>query len=443
MFEFGRELRRIFKNEGRAEIDLSLFELMSLELLVLQGRSLDIDAGRISTKDRITPYLQSASIWRDYARRTGDIMAVRKSSVAAQNAGKEAKSAQDAVRSALDQAQTLVLSYDLFETMELLENAEALLGQCLSLTDPSDSIQLQLLQLEAQIAGRKAYRQAFDLDDAMKAMARIDRWVKACDERVLMNKGTCDKLRACWARLERAERLMAIARVRSDSAIFRAVSKEMEALKLRMDPASEPITCARIVLCLSQSLREEGILVGDGHLIAKSVSLLTPKDELIHYEHAPLIWAQFRLELAKSLKGLANLSQDKRIVEKAVDLLDLCLQKNMSSGLVLKAKLLQEHTNCAVDRALLAGSVSAIEDAIMDLKTRLSSMKPSLDPMSWAISQTQLVRLYRLRSHKRGEALDVSEAIYAIDSAIEIFKDHNCDELLSLAQELLSQLKQV
>ena len=50
MFEFGRELRRIFRNQGRVDTDPSLYELLNLKLLITQGRALDIEGGRVSTK---------------------------------------------------------------------------------------------------------------------------------------------------------------------------------------------------------------------------------------------------------------------------------------------------------------------------------------------------------------------------------------------------------
>ena len=65
MFEFGRELRRIFRNHGRVDADPSLYELMNLQLLITQGRQLDIEGGRVSTKNRFAPYLEAAQVWRE------------------------------------------------------------------------------------------------------------------------------------------------------------------------------------------------------------------------------------------------------------------------------------------------------------------------------------------------------------------------------------------
>ncbi|MBW8880823.1 MAG: hypothetical protein JF615_05165, partial [Asticcacaulis sp.] len=98
MFEFGRELRRIFRNQGRVDTDPSLYELLNLKLLITQGRNLDIEGGRVSTRNRFAPHLEAAQIWREYARRTGDPVAVRRAASAAESAGKEAKTTNEAAQ---------------------------------------------------------------------------------------------------------------------------------------------------------------------------------------------------------------------------------------------------------------------------------------------------------------------------------------------------------
>src|SRR5690606_38335240 len=104
MFEFGRELRRIFRNPGKVETDSSLYELMNLKLLITQGRALEIESGRVSTKDRYSPAIEAAQIWREYARRTGDPVAVRRATTAAETAGSEAHTVPEATVAALEQA---------------------------------------------------------------------------------------------------------------------------------------------------------------------------------------------------------------------------------------------------------------------------------------------------------------------------------------------------
>ena len=90
MFEFGRELKRLFRvdalKDGLTGGDASLLELLDLDLLRAEGRAADVAAGRISAKDRAKRYLEAARVWREIARRTGDVAALRKAASAAERA---------------------------------------------------------------------------------------------------------------------------------------------------------------------------------------------------------------------------------------------------------------------------------------------------------------------------------------------------------------------
>src|SRR5580698_10853040 len=90
MFEFGREFRRLFKadnfKDGLTGGDASLLELLDLDLLRVEARAADVAAGRISAKDKAQRYLEAARVWREIARRTGDVASLRKAASAAEQA---------------------------------------------------------------------------------------------------------------------------------------------------------------------------------------------------------------------------------------------------------------------------------------------------------------------------------------------------------------------
>jgi len=100
MFEFGRDLKRLFGVETGAESkgasyregltggDTSLLELLDIRLLTNEARSADVAAGRIGTKDRGSRLLEAAVVWRELARRSGDAAALRKAASHAEAAGK-------------------------------------------------------------------------------------------------------------------------------------------------------------------------------------------------------------------------------------------------------------------------------------------------------------------------------------------------------------------
>lgn len=85
MFEFGRELRRLFgadslnpPRDGLTGGDSSLLELLDLNLLRQEAKACDVAAGRVGAKDRAQRKLESAIVWREVARRSGDAVALRK-----------------------------------------------------------------------------------------------------------------------------------------------------------------------------------------------------------------------------------------------------------------------------------------------------------------------------------------------------------------------------
>ncbi|MDP3660955.1 MAG: hypothetical protein Q8R27_13040, partial [Phenylobacterium sp.] len=91
MFEFARELRRMFSadalkpfSDGLTGGDQALMELLDLRLLVREGKAADVAAGRISARDKAQRRLEAAIVWREVARRTGDAASLRKAAATAE-----------------------------------------------------------------------------------------------------------------------------------------------------------------------------------------------------------------------------------------------------------------------------------------------------------------------------------------------------------------------
>ena len=93
MFEFGRELKRLFgadavnaPRDGLTGGDASLLELLDLRMIAEEGRAADIAAGRVGAKDKAQRRLESAIVWREVARRSGDAAVLRKAAATAEAA---------------------------------------------------------------------------------------------------------------------------------------------------------------------------------------------------------------------------------------------------------------------------------------------------------------------------------------------------------------------
>ena len=444
MFEFGRELRRIFRNQGRVDTDPSLYELLNLKLLITQGRALDIEGGRVSTKYRFGPYIEAAQVWREYARRTGDPAAVRRAANAAENAGKEARSALEGAQAVLEQALTCILSVDLFETWELMASAEKLLAEGRVVAADDEALRVRFNRAEAMLAARLALRQgiADDLEPALLAMSHIDRAIERADQQVRKTHSARDKIDAAQARFERGDLLMLVGLDRSDASLMAAVIKDFQALRSRLDAAYEPVTHARVILRLGQAHIWKGQIEGRPEVISEGIALLTKDDEPVDYEHSPLDWVEHRHALAMGLQALAELTMNQEIYDKAMAVYDQALKRPLQKPLRLRAQIVNNRAGCLARHAELKGDLKALDVAEMAFKDELRGVRANDDPVSWAILQTNLARLYVARGDITGFMMERAEAAYALEAAHDIFVEHGMKTLGRSAMEYLDRVRE-
>ncbi|MDI7775400.1 hypothetical protein [Asticcacaulis sp. EMRT-3] len=443
MFEFGRELRRIFRHHDRIDADTSLYELMNLQLLIAQGRQFDIEGGRVSTRDRFSPYLQAARIWREYARRTGDPVAMRRAAAAAENAGKDAHTAAEAAQAALEQAQTCLLSHDLFETGDLLSSAEDLLANGRPAVQDDETLRARYNSAEAQLAARLALTQGVggDLELALLAMSHIDRAVERADQLVQKCHASADKIEAAQARFERADLLMKVGLDRSDSSLMTAVIRDFEAVMARLDPAYEPVTYARVLLRLAQAQIWKGEIDGRPDMVSEGIALLSNDEACLDFEHSPLDWATHQQALAMGLQVLAELTLNADLHERALQVYDLALKRPLQKGLVLRASLIEDRALCHTRHAESQGDLKALDAAEAHFKIALRATKPQDDPVTWAVLQMQLARLYVARGDMTGFMMERTEAAYALDAALDIFAEQGLRGLSASARSLQERVK--
>ena len=126
MFEFGRELRRLFggpkasfpNKDGLTGGDGALLELLDLKMLKAEARGADVAAGRIGVRDRARRLLEAAIVWRRLARRTGDAPALRKAAATAELLAAEgfagAHRQQGWARARIEQANCALMGAELF-----------------------------------------------------------------------------------------------------------------------------------------------------------------------------------------------------------------------------------------------------------------------------------------------------------------------------------------
>jgi len=70
MFEFGRDLRKLFE-KARESDDLGWLELIGADLLEAEAKRETTDAGRVSCGRPFEAWMRASFMWREHARRTG------------------------------------------------------------------------------------------------------------------------------------------------------------------------------------------------------------------------------------------------------------------------------------------------------------------------------------------------------------------------------------
>ena len=302
MFDFERELKRILGVAAASDAaDPSLLELLDARMLAGQGRAADIAAGRVSTRDPLPHRLEAAAIWREYARRTGDPAALRKSASAAEAAGKASRKLADQARAALEQGLTCLAGADLFEIAQmrhhsgdqgLAETARTLLesaaGQGLDVV-----AEARLETAYAQLAARDAIGSG-DYARALEAAALFDSAVHKL-ERLAADRGSpAVRLEAASARVARAELLAIFGVHRKDARLLEGAARDVAQLVEHLDPDYEPLTWARAAELCGACLTALGALCVRVDLIAEGVSALVEIGERYTRDHSPLDWARFQ-----------------------------------------------------------------------------------------------------------------------------------------------------
>ncbi|MBW8883047.1 MAG: hypothetical protein JF615_16985, partial [Asticcacaulis sp.] len=165
-------------------------------------------------------------------------------------------------------------------------------------------------------------------------------------------------------------------------------------------------------------------------------------DDQIDYEHSPLDWIEHKQALAMGLQVLAELTLNEDIYAKAMQVYDLALKRPLQKGLSLRAQLVNNRAACLARHAEVQGDLKTLEAAEGAFKNELRGVKAQDDPVTWAILQTNLARLYVARGDITGFMLERAEAAYALEAAQEIFNEHGLKSLAATAKAQLERVRE-
>jgi hypothetical protein len=449
MFELGRELKRLLgaepaqgSGEGLTGGDASLLELLDLSLLLQEGRSADTAAGRINAKDRPQRRLEAAYIWREAARRTGDVAHLRKAAATAEAAtGLLDRSRRpDAwARARCEQAFCALAGAELFGDLGLNAAAEVAFSEARDSARGGLPAALADLGL-AIIAGRERLTRAA-ADEARAVAERFSAPIAALE--ALSRRSPGVRALAAEARISRADLLCGLGARLKDASLLRHAVDDATAACKWLNPDYEPLSWARAEVMRGQALTLCGELQGDVETVANAAAALAEALEHLTREHSPLDWTRAQLALAETLQVLGEACGEARAFEQAVTCYDRAnLVLKDVPAMPLRGAAASARAVCLARSAELSGDLAVLDVAEAAMKIELSALQARRDPVGWAVAQLHLARLYEARLDLTGRDRGYrGAAIMALEAALDVFAEEGLRSLSVMASEALERLR--
>ncbi len=448
MFEFGRELKRLFGQEavrpprdGLTGGDASLLELLDFRLLAAEGKAADVAAGRVGAKDKAQRRLEAAIVWREVARRSGDAAALRKAAATAEAAAEafgRDRRPDGWARARCEQAFCAMLGAELFGDEGLNAAAEMAFREARSAARGGLALSLADIGIAA-IEGRERLAGG-DAQAARIVSARFAQPIAGLE--ALTRRCRAARLLAVEARLIQADLLLGWgARLRDVDLLAAArdlITKTAESL----DPAYEPLSWARAEALRGQALALLGETSGEIDVLAQAVGVLADVLSELQRDQSPLDWARVQAALAQGLQALGEAGASEKAYEQAVTCYDRAAHVlKEAPALALRAFAASNRALCLARSAELSGDLTVLDAAETAFKIELSSMAAKRDPSAWALVQVNLARLYEARIDITGrDNGERAAAAVALNAALDVFSEQGLRSLSIVAADALERL---
>lgn len=448
MFEFGRELKRLFGSDavnaprdGLTGGDASLLELLDLRMIADEGRAADIAAGRVGAKDKAQRRLESAIVWREVARRSGDPAILRKAAATAEAAaeafGRERRP-DGWARARCEQAFCAMLGAELFGDEGLNAAADVAFREARVAARGGLSLPLADIGIAAIEA-----REQMALGDARAARAAALRFAAPiAGLQSLVRRCRAARLLAVEARLVLSDILIGWGARLRDTELLAMARDEAGRAAEGLDPAYEPLSWARAAALRGQAMALLGEVEGEVETLAQAVTAMAEVVSELSREHSPLDWARVQTALAQGLQALGEAGASERAYEQAVTCYDRAAHVlKKAPGLSLRAFGASNRALCLARSAELSGDLTVLDAAEAAFKIELSAISAKREPSAWALLQVNLARLYEARmditGQDRGER---AAAAMALNAALDVFGELGLRSLSLVASDALERL---
>jgi hypothetical protein len=367
MFEFGRDLRKLFE-KARESDDLGWLELIGADLIEAEARRETTDAGRVSCARPFEAWMRASLLWRDHARRTGAAASLTKAASCASDAARHARTTDQAAAAGLEAGEIHLARFDLFGGPELLIAAT---GDVQALSPDRARTRAWAVALGARLAARRS-----DMNPSQDAaLALFD--AARRDHRHLPAT-VADELTLDWAGLA-----LRVGIEHRDIALLDRVGQDLRALVEASAPEQRPITRARALTLAAVGLKALASLAGDTTAEAQGQALFDAAADQFTPDHSPLDWAAVQLAQGPTQTPLLILAQAEAMTREP--------------GLILGGMARERRLSAEAALAEAMGDVKAIHGLEAMVHRRLAA-PVSRPPLDWAADQIGMAHLMLARA---------------------------------------------
>ena len=412
MFEFGKDLRRLFV-QARESDDLGWLELISVNLLSREAKSLTTDGGRVSCSQPSQTWCRASILWREHARRSGSPESIAHALTTAEDALKAAKSDDDRARALLAAAQALIVKFDLFGDREAIAQATELTREVNAKRLPTlascAGVHARIRARQARISERTQDRQdaAALMDAALHALAKH-------------NPVEADDLR-----LDSAALALEGGIIQRDARLLDQAGRDLTALVEASSPEQRPLTRARALALCAAGLSALAAMANDDAAMKTGHEMFDAAADQFFVDHSPLDWVA--IQIARSIDPTAPIEPIRQSVALTT-----------GQGTILGALALDLLVAREIETASTAGDLTDLTRIETRVRRRLAEREGAPSAIDWAVDQIAMARLMIARSDLMGS--DPDQAAFVLAEAAEAARDHGVPVLADRAQNLMMGL---
>ena len=373
MFEFGRDLRKLFEN-ARESDDLGWLELIGADLVEAEARRETIDAGRVSSARPFAGWMRASALWREHARRTGRKSSLDRAASAASDAARHTTTPDQTAAAAVESGEIHLLRFDLFGGPEKLTAA---LADVQSLAAERPATQSAAAALHARLTARRA-RLSGQPSVMLDAAALLDAAVHGSRG---LPRTMGDELR-----LERAALSLEAGVARRDGRLLDQAGRDLRVLVETASPDYRPLTRARALALAGAGLMALARLARNDAAVEQGQALFRAAADQFTPDHSPLDWVAVQLVQSPGDTPLLPLTQAETLTR----------EPGLVLGALARERRLAAATNIAED----AGDVAALFGLETIVRQRLAARESQ--PLDWAADQIGMARLAMARGRLMG-----------------------------------------